>query len=294
MNILLTGATGFIGNCMLCALSKRHHFCAISRTENYEDSTSVHWLKADLSLADMNLTFPDGIDAVVYLAQSGSYRDFPDKALDIFHVNTASVATFLDMALRNGVKKFVYASSANVYGRSCERITEDTHPNPSSFYGVSKLMAETLMKSYAPFFKCIVLRLFTVYGPGQRDMLIPSLINAVINKKPIRIEGNDGLKLSPVYVTDVVNVIEAILGSEDDAPGFDVLNVGGDEIVSIHDISETIGRALNILPVFDFADEVEPGGYIADCSKLRRTFELGKFILFDAGMKNVVRQYKDK
>jgi UDP-glucose 4-epimerase len=288
VDILLTGATGFIGTYLSRELSKKHRVYAITRKSIPKNEDSLVWIEADLSKSEINLTLPEKIDAIIYLAQSRAYRKFPDKAFDIFQVNVGGAMAVLDFAMRNRISRFIYTSSANVYSHSKERLAESAVAEPASFYGKTKLMAEMMIESYAQYFGCCVLRLFTAYGRGQSGMLIPSLVSSISQNQPINIQGKHGLRLSPMYITDIVRVIQSVLEDGRLSTGFDVFNVGGDEVWSIYDIANVIGRELNILPRFEFIGGEEPGGFVADNSKLRRTFDLGKFISLDEGIKRII------
>ena len=61
----------------------------------------------------------------MHLAQSPRYRDFPEGALDVFEVNVGSTQRLLDWACRQGVKRFIYASSGGVYGHGEAPFEED-------------------------------------------------------------------------------------------------------------------------------------------------------------------------
>ncbi len=273
MNVLLTGATGFIGGHLRTRLTQRHEVCALVRERGkFKDEGNSTWTQADLSDSTGELVLPGRIDAIVCLAQSKAYRDFPEKAWEVFSVNVSSVMRLLEYARQHGVKIFVLASTANVYRPCHELISESHSPDPTSFYGRSKRIAEMLVESYAAYFRCVALRLFTVYGPGQAGTLIPSLIERVRNDEPIQLPGGSGLRLTPVYVADVCRIIQAAIETEDASPGFEVFNVGGDEELSIHQIGSIIGDVLGASPRFEIVTGDQQGGWMADNSKLKEQF----------------------
>ena len=82
MNILVTGATGFIGRHLLKEIAQQHRVYALSRRTREETDGSVTWIHGDLAGPGDSLPLPGAVDAVVYLAQSKEYREFPEKALD--------------------------------------------------------------------------------------------------------------------------------------------------------------------------------------------------------------------
>lgn len=289
MRILLTGGTGFIGAHLLHKLTPQHAVYAIARTAPVCMEPEYVWLEGDLSAPEtLSLDlFPPSIDAVIYLAQSREYRNFPEKVDDMFHVNVLSVLKLLELARLRGVSKFIYASTANVYKQSHHPISEEFALAPQSFYARSKRMAEMLVESYADFFQCVVLRLFTVYGPGQDGMLMPALVDKVRRGLPIQVQGKKGFKLSPIHVDDVVSIFDRIIGlGSDTKPDFQVFNVGGEQNLNIFDIGTSIGSVLGIVPIFEFADSEEPAGWSADVTKLKKELDLPDLIDISEGILN--------
>jgi len=293
MRILITGATGFIGTVLSkMLLKKKHRIVALTRrppqVPNRDDSVS--WIQADLSQAELSLPQLGKIDAVIYLAQSRNYRNFPKETADIFNVNVTSVMRALEYARQNSAKRFVYASTANVYPASTEPISENFQISPTTFYAQTKRMAEMLVESYADFFEGVIVRLFTVYGPGQSKMLIPSLIERVRQGNSIQIQGRFGLKLSPIYVDDVCQAIQSILEARNlTGEQLQIYNLGGDQTLSIYELGQIIGDTLDITPKFEFLAEKEPGGWIADNSKIKARFDLNQFVPFSKGFQSVVK-----
>jgi len=281
---LLTGATGFIGTCLWGELLLKHKVFAVGRQERQPGEEGVTWIRADLSRPNVEQSLPDKIDVIVYMAQARQYHDFPNGALDVFNVNVSSLLFFLEYARQKEARKFVFTSSANVYKRSCQRITETCPTEATSFYARSKRIGEMLIESYADYFRCVVLRLFTVYGPNQKGTLIPSLAERVRHYRPIEVQGKRGLEVSPIFVTDVSAAIQAVVEKDDSRHGVDVLNVGGDEAVGIYELGCMIGKVLRMSPRFEFVSGEEPGGWIADSSKLKEAFGVGPFITLEDGL----------
>ncbi len=292
MDILLTGATGFVGQHLVSNLAKKHRLYAITHQDDAidrNDTSYISWIVGDLSQINSNMHLPDNIDSIVYLAQSNNYRNFPDSIWDIFNINTSSVLTLLEYARQKKIKKFIYASTANVYELSHYPITEIHNLDMNSFYAYSKRMGELLVEYYSSFFRTVIFRFFTVYGPNQKGMLIPSLIEKIENNLPIQLIGSKhGLELSPIFVSDVTKVISTVLDKHEDKCGFDIFNVGGDERISIRDMAFFIGNNLNKMPIFEFIPGEYKGGWIADNSKLKKEYTLGKFITFEHGISQII------
>jgi nucleoside-diphosphate-sugar epimerase len=288
MKILVFGATGFIGPFVLQALAPRHEVFAITRSAPPNDSRHVKWLQGDLLQSDLGTLLPDTVDAVLFLAQSREYRSFPERVHEIFDVNVQGMLIALEYARHFGVRQFIYTSSANVYRQSDAPISESAPLESTSFYAQSKRMAEMLLESYAGYFSCRVLRLFTVYGPGQRNMLIPNLIARVQNACPIEVQGRNGLLLSPIFAMDLSCIIRSLIERESPEPGYDILNIGGEEHLSIHNLALAIGVALNRTPCFKFRPGPEAAGWLADISKVKILLALDPLTSFDEGIARTI------
>lgn len=267
MRILITGATGFIGSHLVRHLVKKHTIFALTRNPlPLQPLANVHWIEQDLTQPLDTARLPERVDAVIHLAQSKFYRQFPDKASDIFDVNIRSTFQLLDYALRAGVQKFISASSGGIYGYSYEKLVETDPVNPLNFYLSSKYTAELLIASYQPFFHTVVLRFFFVYGCGQRGMLIPNLLRKVQAGETITIEGNPGLRINPIYVQDAIRVFEPTLH----LPGPDLFNVAGDEVVTITDLVRLMEKASGRAAVIRYTETSTNGDLVGDNTRMKK------------------------
>jgi UDP-glucose 4-epimerase len=285
--VVITGSTGFIGREVRGRLAQKHQVFALTRRAALPPEDGVVWVTGDLADAAMTARLPTSVDAVVFLAQGARYREFPAGVRDVFDANVAGLLAVLEYAREHGASRFVLASSANVYARSPLPITEEGRLAPSTFYARSKRMGELLVESYGQCFRCVVLRLFTVYGPGQRGTLVPALIERVRMGDPVEIEGRDGLRLSPVFVDDVGHVIQTVLERDDVPRGADTFNVGGTEAVDIRGLSELMGELVGRVPHHRVV-EGEPAGWVADTTKLRATFALDPFTGLREGLRRTI------
>lgn len=265
MKILIAGASGFIGRHLTRKLGEHHEVLALVREINADvegaETEIVHDLAHPLDLAML----PKNIDAVVHLAQSEHYRDFPDRAEHIFAVNVHGTLRLLEYARIAEAKTFVFTSTGGVYGTSYERFAETDPVDPLNFYLSSKYSAELMLANYRQFFKTVVLRPFFVYGPGQHGrMLVPRLIQRVRDGEPIELSGEDGLRLNPIYVTDAVDVFEPALR----LPESDIFNVAGNQVVTLRDLLREIGEIVGREPVVTRAERDGGGDLIGDIQKM--------------------------
>lgn len=286
--ILVTGASGLVGSAIIRDWSAHHELFAVSRRalpEGPSASTILADLAASWSVDDL----PGRIDAVIHLAQSNHWQDFPAAALDMFGVNVAATAKLLDYAATAGATRFVLASTGGLYGSSPQPITEASPlcsaDGPLEYYFATKRAAETLALSYRHRFCVSIVRPFFVYGAGQRlPKLIPRLIDNVRTGTAIRVRGDSGTMLNPVHVDDMVKVLAACL--EENHQG--IVNVGGGQVTSIREMATRIGQLLGSTPQFTS----EPGhaeGFVADIARMRSLTKSDP-IGFDDGIARLLKQ----
>ena len=108
--IIVTGASGLIGSHLVELLSRHNEVHALSRSPLKTVNANVIWHKVDFASEVDYSSIPQDAEAFIYLAQSDHFRDFPEKSLEIFQVNTAQVLRALDFSLKTGIKSFIFAS----------------------------------------------------------------------------------------------------------------------------------------------------------------------------------------
>jgi len=296
VTILITGATGLIGRAFLEMASPDADTVALARDPSTIPLASsrgpVDWLAVDLRDPGFARALPRRADAIVHLAQAREYREFPERAVGIFDVNLGATARLLDYAHRAGVERFVFASTATIYQPSHAPLTERSPIQCTSYYSASKRAAELLIGQYGQLFRCWLLRIFTVYGVGQRDQLIANLVRRIAGDEPVAIQGHSGLPLSPIHAADVAQVVlrAATPGEATPESRCGVVNVGGYEQLGIRDLAEEIGRALGAAPRFVFTAGDDPPGFIADRALLDRTFSGLESISFADGIRRVLAE----
>ncbi len=285
LKLLITGAAGFIGSRMVSELTPYHHLFALYH-ENRPNLTikGVTWIKQNLAEPLEEKALPVELDGIIHLAQSRHYRNFPDKGEDIFRVNVEATFRLLEFGRKRGIKKFIYASSGGVYGYSYDKFIETDAINPVNFYLTSKYSSELLIGNYNSYFSTVVFRFFFVYGPNQKAMLIPRLIENIRKGEPIIIYGKSGVRINPIYVNDAIKVFSPSL----ETPAGGVFNVAGDEVISIKDLSETIGQFVGKEPVFLYEKGITPGDIIGDNSRMKSLLGVIPQISLKEGILEVV------
>jgi UDP-glucose 4-epimerase len=271
MRILVTGGTGFIGARLIDHLANEHEIFALGRRRGAASSDQVRWLIQNLAELHWSVELPSKIDAVVHLAQSAHFREFPAQAMDIYSVSAATTMRLLDWALRAGACNFVLGSTGGLYGASDEPVSEkDPLPeqrNQLGFYFASKRAAELLAQQYTGQINVATLRFFFVYGAGQpAPMLLPRLVASVREGTAVFLQGDDGIRLNPVHVDDAVKAISRAM----ELPESRLINIAGPEVTTLRRIVEEIGLQLGRKPVFNVDKITRPNHLVADIDRMSR------------------------
>jgi UDP-glucose 4-epimerase len=282
MRVLLTGASGFVGGYLAPALVAAGHdvHALVRHPGAYDPPEGVTPVKADLGELD-----PDAlprVDAVAHFAQANV--PFPDEAGTLYAVNTASTLVLLEHARTCGAQRFLYASSASVYGYGDRPFTEADPVSAHDFYATTKLNSEQLIGTYSGFLGTSVFRLVAPYGPGQTGRMIPGVIGRVRDGRPVTLNGGGRPRMNPIYVEDAVHAAVAAL----ELDGNHVVNVAGEEVVGIDRIAELAGEALGREPVFEPGDADAPGDVVADTERFNELFDLPDRVGMAEGIRRMV------
>lgn len=242
MNLLVTGGGGYIGRNFLrrvSAGSLDSKLFAICRNIPADVLPNVEYIECDMAEKGWSKKLPSGIDVVVHLAQSKMYRQFPDGNADMLAVNVMATAELLEWGRKTGIKKFIFASTGNVYKPSAVLHKESDICEPGTMYGVSKLAAENIVKLYKEYFNVVVMRIFGVYGGGQHGMVIADVAQKVISGEEIALPGGSGLSLTPLYIDDMTEILSCLI-SYDQGESYICCNVAGSRVVTLKEIAEVI------------------------------------------------------
>lgn len=283
--VLVTGATGLVGQVLCRALVASHEVWGLTRRAlpQPESQGPICWVQHDLRSSEWPPDMPREVEAIVHLAQSPGFRDFPASAVSLFEVNCLGVQGLLDYARRAGARVFVYVSSGGIYGNGPEPFKETDPFRPTGdlrHYFTTKYVGELLLANYAALFTPVILRPFFIYGAGQHPaMLIPRLIARIATGQAVTLHGEQGIRINPLHVSDMVGAILQALDRNRPL----VANVAGPDVVSMRDLACEIGRALNRPPVFQVLDPPDPPSHlVADVTLMARELGVPKVRFADA------------
>tara|TARA_R100000935_G_scaffold1517_1_gene4841 strand:+ start:19053 stop:19994 length:942 start_codon:yes stop_codon:yes gene_type:complete len=265
MNILVTGAAGFIGSHTAERLhSLGHTVTAIDNFSDYYDISlkqknaeslagkGIVVQKIDLRDDDLSGVITEETDFIFHFAaQPGISSTSTFEAY--FSNNVKATQRMLDR-IETLEKKpfFVNIATSSIYGLYAT-LTEDEAPLPASWYGVTKLAAEQLVLAYARrgLLQSTSFRLYSVYGPRERpDKLYTRLIDCGLNNKPFPLyEGSEKHLRSFTYVQDIVDGIVSVL-DHTEVCNAEIFNLGTEEenttATGIATVEEILGKKITV------------------------------------------------
>ena len=289
MNIMIIGANGLLGRYLVDILKDNTNLFAVVKNKNKIKFEDNKFNIEEIDLANINVDkLTKSIDIIFYLAQSNRFREFPDGTNDMLNVNVYAPIQIVQWALNNRVKKFIYTSSGGVYlNQPCpaKEFFQIDANHKLGFYLNSKMAAEMLLKNFASFFETfIILRPFFMYGAGQSStMLIPRLINNVIDGKDIVLNGIDGIRINPIYVLDAARIVAKTI----DLKGEYIFNIAGAEIVSIRQLAEAAGEVVGKKPIF-YQSNANSNDLVGDISNMIEKLGIPRINIFN-GIKKMVK-----
>lgn len=284
MRVLVVGARGFIGTALCLHLeSLGMEVCRLSSGEPGGIDRASGRL-------DTRFEVQPDTDGVIYLAQSPRWRSGVVDAPHVFAVNVMSAVEVAAAACRAGVRRFVYTSTGTVYRPAFTPLDEEAPVRRDDVYALSKLQAEEALRLFDKELEVVVTRLFGVYGPGQTGRLVPNLLAAVADGRPVRLDARadqtddvDGLRISLLYLRDAVELLATAVSEG----GLALVNLAAPEPVSIRSIATAAGRLVGRPPVFERGSTSRQGDMVADVSRMLGCWGQRHFTSLDEGMQRL-------
>jgi nucleoside-diphosphate-sugar epimerase len=245
LRIFVTGACGYKGSVLVPKLLARGHevvaFDAMWFGNFLETHPRLQVVRGDVCAPEtVDL---EGVDAIIHLSSVANdpCSDLAPKLT--WEISALATMCLADMAVRRGVKRFIYASSGSVYGVKEEpQVTEDLRLEPISEYNKTKMVAERVLLSYSGDMVVQIVRPATVCGWSPRmrlDVSVNMLTMQALTRRQITVFG--GAQVRPnIHIEDITDVYLHLL----DHPEFTGIYNAGFENLSIRDIAERVAHCV--------------------------------------------------
>jgi len=307
MMYLITGGAGFIGSHLVEALLAHgdqvrvlDNFTTGKRANLPAGAPGLEIIEGDVRNREAVRSAMQGVAGVCHLAALVSVPESISQPDICFDINAQGTQIVLDEARRAGAEKVVLASSAAVYGDNTHLpLSESERANPLSPYGLDKLYAEQLGKTYQGLYGTNVtaLRFFNVFGPRQDpgssySGVISIFMQRMLAGERVSIFGDGQQTRDFVYVKDVIAAIMLALSHQD--RGFYCFNVGRGMQVSVCELYRQLCALIGTDMAVDFLSS-RAGDIVcseADITSISEVLGYASFYDLHAGLAETVQWYR--
>ncbi len=315
---LLTGAAGFIGARVAEFLLAEGH--AVVGLDNMNDAYDVRmkeyrrdllthreqftFAQIDISNLDELEKFIQGgvnadkqgqFDAVINLAARAGVRQSVENPWVYVDTNITGTLNLLEICRRQGIAKFILASTSSLYGADAPLPTSEdaSSDEPLQPYAASKKGAEVLAHSYHYLYgiDVTVFRYFTVYGPaGRPDMVMFRFAQWINEGRVLQVNGDGEQSRGFTYVDDIAR--GTILGLK--PMGFEIINLGGHETIKINELIEIFEKKIGQTARINYR-KAHPADMKANWANVEKARELLGWqpeVSLDTGISNLIAWYQ--
>jgi len=227
----LTGATGFVGrNLINRLLSEKYKVKALVLENDHKLPSEVGVVKGNLITGEGIGDFVKDIDVLLHLAARVT-----EPESEMFEANSYATYKLVENLLKSNVHYVIFMSSVAVYGSDANlEFKESDSCNPDTIYGLSKLLAENILKFWQKKSgkKLTILRPFNIYGPGNKKGIIYSFCKSIKENDFVEIFGEGNQTRDFLYIDDLVELILKILTRKKQG----TYNIGSDNKYSINQV----------------------------------------------------------
>ncbi len=309
---LVTGGAGFIGSNLCQAILEMGYTVRCldnlstgkkSNMDEFIQNPNFTFIEGDIRDLDTCMKACEGVDFVLNQAAWGSVPRSIEMPLLYEDINIGGTLNMMEAARRNGVKKFVYASSSSVYGDEPNLPKkEGREGNLLSPYALTKRVDEEYGKLYKKLYGLDTygMRYFNVFGrrqdpDGAYAAVIPKFIKQLLNGEVPTINGDGKQSRDFTYVENVVeaNLKACLAASEAAGEAFNVAYGGREFLIDIYyGLTKALGKE-GVEPNFgpDRAGDIKHSN--ADISKARELLGYDPDYSFQDGIKLAIEWYKE-
>jgi len=252
--VLVTGGAGFIGSHIvekLLGLGAR-----VSVIDTMLCGNKIQHLAGHKGLTIYNIDVTDvpaitplftGQDIVFHLAAVVGVEETQDEPVNLLNVEVVGTSNVIALAAKNKVRRFIFASSSEVYGDSNQPMVEEGPFNPKSTYALTKLIGEHFCMAYYQKYglEYTALRYFNVYGPRQDGRFVLSrFVNRALAGEELYIYGDGQQTRDFTYIDDSVHM--SLLAGVMPEGSKQIFNFGTGKEVSINELADMVLTALDL------------------------------------------------
>ena len=260
--ILVTGISGFIGSSLGAYFAAKGSLVVgLSRRDTLSSFRSEN-IRTDYETVEIAQTVKRfRPDIIIHAAGSSSIKESLENPSEDFSKSVALTQRLLEGVRISGVRpRIVFPSSAAVYGDPAQiPVAENAPLRPISPYGYHKSVCEMLVKEYALVYgiPSLVMRLFSVFGPRQKRLLMWELFDQFGSRQEVVIEGTGNEARDYIHVADLACLVGQLLSRIEEA--FLVVNVATGRATTVREAAYLMKNLLNSEKPIVFQGKARPG-----------------------------------
>lgn len=257
MKIVVTGAGGFIGSRVMCALVNEGHSVlggvrSLSQLRLSGELASIaRERKCELVEVDfenpgsVSRLFDRAVDVVIHCASQQ-----PRSGLGFdgyYRGNLASLSTVLDGMVRRNIRRIISFSTMAVYGDELEMPVDEEHAvNPSSYYAISKYAADQILRYRSDHgdVDSVCLRMPSIFGKGQAGGLVHTYHDLLHSNQELEIYSCGKLRRNLLHVDDVARACRLVVEKMDDFRGFNLFLIGSSNSLTMEEVAGFMAREI--------------------------------------------------
>ena len=250
LKILITGSSGFIGTSFISKFYNDFDIISVIRdTKKKKKVQIVKKIKVETTLIEdekiIEIIKKHKPTIVLHLANFGSVIDCEKFSDEAFKVNVNGVMNVITGCLQTNAK-LIFISSREVYGETLKGLSaEDDTPNPNNVLGITKLLAENMIRNASNHFDLdyTIIRASNVYGINGNKFVVGKMINSALQKERIVVNGGNQ-RLNLIHVNDLLNMIKVVIQKKK-LSSKQIFNVGSNDNISVKELAKYIAKTID-------------------------------------------------
>jgi UDP-glucose 4-epimerase len=308
LRLLITGGAGFVGSHLVEKYTKEGHtvLCldnflsgSLDNIKHLLDYKNFKLIKGDIRDRDLLNDLVDGVDAIFHLAAQIHVDRSEIEPELTWDINVIGTQKLLEVARFHDVKKFIFASSSEVYGTAQYSPQDEKHPLCAPHpYGASKIAADRLCYAYQRSYgmDIVIARCFNIFGQRQRDIgygaVISIFTRRVLNNVAPMIYGEGNQRREYIFIDDIVRAYDLVLNHS--GLVHEPVNFATGKDYAIKDLAEMIIKACgkDMKPVHVEKRIAELERLCGDATRAKEIYGWTPIVTIEEGIKKFVEWYK--
>ena len=302
MKIFLIGGGGYVGSALVPKLINLGYEVTvydlfIYGKEVLEKNSNLTLIEGDIRDINFLSKSLKNHDSIIHLACISNDPSFELNPKLGKSINLDCFRPLVEVAVKENIKRFIYASSSSVYGIKKEKnVTETLTLEPLTDYSKFKVECEKILSEFtSDEFETVIIRPATVCGYAKRqrlDVVVNILTNLAFNKRKIKVFGGDQLRPN-IHIQDMVNIYIEVLKAEKKLVNGEIFNAGYDNF-TVSDIALTVKEVIGSDIEIETLPTDDNRSYHVSSEKIKKTLNFTPKHTIKDAIKDLKKAFEEK